>query len=445
MAAVGPRRRENALELNGGDHVVDVPEAELFLFLGHESLDPGAEDKGSHIEREFPVLHRVIDGVGLAGLDAHQALAAAGAVETAERLGACLLTGVHGLDLVETGGPRLRLEFFGLDPRGVDDPLFQLLHLLGGDWIGPLLAGTESRIDGLSREVVADGPGGPFALLDGVDHARGAEHHIAAGKESIATGGHGHRVGRDGLPARGLEAEEFGQLAIGRLAHGGNQRVRFDHEVRTLDRHRAPPAALVGFPEFHADALDADHAALFREDLKRRREKGEVDALGERVLDLARIRGHLLDRAAVHDAHLFRPKAARCPRGVDRRVAATDDHHVLPQARRFAEGVEAEEIHSVDNPADLLARDVEFLARVGPGRDKDRIEIPFDFIGGDALAHPGPGLELHPQRADEVQVTLQHGRRETVVGNSHREHATQHGQGLEDRDSMALEAELVGG
>ena len=150
--------------------------------------------------------------------------------------------------------------------------------------------------------------GGALAVGDGVDDARGPEHHVAARKDALAGSRQGHLVGDDRAPAGRFEPESLRRACdrpIGSRPGSGCRRrsVNSDPSIG----HGARTPARVRLSEFHADALDAAQRAVFGKDLDRGGQVLDIDALRKGRLDFGGIRRHLLAGAAVEDRDLRAP------------------------------------------------------------------------------------------------------------------------------------------
>jgi hypothetical protein len=119
----------------------------------------------------------------------------------------------------------------------------------------------------------------------------------------------------------------------------------------------------------------------------------------------------------------------------------------------------------VDDVFAVLTGDFEPAAVVGAGGDEDGVEVVGDPVGRHVSADGAVGLERHTERTDRVEILLEHGRREPVVRDPHREHAPQNGQrfvhrgleqgelmgrrqprrsGADDRDRLATGRDVLG-
>ena len=178
----------------------------------------------------------MVDGVGLARGNALHALAASGAIQAAAGLGLGLLGRIDLLHLAEIGRPLLDRDFVGQTAR-IPRPLpFQCLDLFGRERIGAGLAPPESLGQRAAGKIVVDRGRRALAVCDGFDHAGRSCHDVAAGKNPRPRRGQRQFVGLDGAGSRGFQAEQLGELSIGRLAHGGDERIGRHEELRSLAR-----------------------------------------------------------------------------------------------------------------------------------------------------------------------------------------------------------------
>ena len=124
---------------------------------------------------------------------------------------------------------------------------------------------------------------------------------------------------------------------VGVLAQREQYGLAGDVELGARDRLRAAASALVRLAKLVADEAHAARVSpLRREDLDRRREIHEVDALTLGLGELFLVDDHLIATAAVDDRDVIgaEPPGGRCT--VHRGVAATQHHDVLPHLDRAA-------------------------------------------------------------------------------------------------------------
>ena len=107
-------------------------------------------------------------------------------------------------------------------------------------------------------------------------------------------------------------------------------------------------------------------------DLLRRQQVAELHAFGERILDLVARRRHFLLAAPVNNSNR-RAVATRAPRRIDRRVAATENHHALaPQGRRrFAAPLQV--LDPGNHARTVLAGDPEMPRSLRPDADEKQV------------------------------------------------------------------------
>ena len=155
------------------------------------------------------------------------------------------------------------------------------------------------------------------------------------------------------------------------LADGGDHLIALDDEVGVAAGHRAATAARVVVAEGHRPALDADQlAGGVVDDLDRRDERLEHDALLLGGVDLFGPRGHLGARAAVEDRHLLGAEAQGGAGRVDGGVAAADHRDALADIDRAVDVVGLEERERFGDALAVLARH----ADVGALRSADAEE-----------------------------------------------------------------------
>jgi len=382
--------------------------------------------------------------LGLAGIDALHALAAPGTVQAPLCLGPGQFFRIDQLHLAEIGYPlgggnHLRRHAIGRLRLSL-----QPLQLRLRERVRPLGRFRDTLFQRPAAEVIVDCRGRPFSVGNRVDHAGRTDHHVAAGKDALARGGHRQFVRFDGSPARCSQVEQFGQLPIGRLAHGRDQHVGLDGELGAGHGHGSPAAAFVRLAQFHANALHGGKVALPADDLHRRGQVVDLHAFLDRRLDLLFVRRHLAAGTAIDDGHHLGALAHGGSGGVDGRVAAADNHHPVARRDRLAQAEFPQVIDAVDHAPAIFARDIELAAVMGSGGHEQGVEFLFELLGRDVLAHGGARPERHAQRLDGVQIPLEDLRREAVIGNSHGQHAAQHGKRFEDGDLMARAGQTAG-
>ena len=174
---------------------------------------------------------------------------------------------------------------------------------------------------------------------------------------------------------------------LGLLADRGDDGLHRQLVGVTLDRHRAATSRVVGLAELHPlHDHGADLALVVAQDLERRRQVLDVDALLEGLLDLALDGRHLGPGAAVENGHVgaHPPRDRRRVEGhpfgdagrVDGGVATADHHHVAADLDLLARVGVVEELGAGPDARPVLAGDAELLALVGADGDVDGVDSP---------------------------------------------------------------------
>ena len=203
------------------------------------------------------------------------------------------------------------------------------------------------------------------------------------------------------------------------------------------------PPAVVEPLQLHPHALDARDASV-AEELDGSDEREDLDPLLARLLDLARVGGHVLDLAAVEDGHLLRAEAQDRAGRVERGGAAADDDDVHPDLDLPAEVRLAQERDAVEDPGLVLAGDLGLVRELGAGRHVDRLVALLQLLELHVLADLDAGLDLHADLLDEAGLLREDLLREAVLGDAGGEHAAGDGERLVDGDAVAEAREVVG-
>ena len=424
VSSGGAGRREDSLELDVGQHVCGVAEAELAAPRGVEGLEARRQHDGPNVklDRLLPLV--VQDGARLTGFDTQHTLRAAGAVQTASGLRPCFFRRVNLFDFTKIGHPLFGCNLLRVGAGSAGELLLKLGQVLFRERIGALLGLLDALVQGTAGEVVVDCRGGPFAVGHRVDHARRSRHHVSPGKNPAAGGRHRQLVGLDGAPAGRLQAEQLGHLFIGRLAHRRDQGLGGDEELRSFHRHGPPASAGVRFAKLHADTLHGRHSAvlLLQDDPHRGRQVMYLDSLVDRGVDFRLVGGHLPARAAIDDRHLFGAQPSGSPRRVDGRVSPADDHYPFAEVYRLAERELAEEIDAVNHVLAVFAGDFQLAASMRAGGHEDCVKLLLDLFDRHVVADGGPRAERYSQRTDRRKVPFQDVGGQPVIGNPHRQH-----------------------
>ena len=144
-------------------------------------------------------------------------------------------------------------------------------------------------------EEFVDGQSSRLPCAHRLDHGRRAGHDVAAREDSSAACEARALVGDDVAVASGLQAGRGPwHEVVGAVADGDDRRIDLDELLAAGNRHRTPAAAVVRLTQFHPDDLDAaDPSVATVDELKRGRERHELDALVLAVVNLLDPRGHL--------------------------------------------------------------------------------------------------------------------------------------------------------
>ena len=175
------------------------------------------------------------------------------------------------------------------------------------------------------------------------------------------------------------------------------------------------------------------------------------NALFLRLLDLARDSWHLYARAAVDNGHIAsQSQGATCR--INGGIATTNDRYPFSHFRGgighpHVEQVQLpQEIGGVNDTLQILARDAQLPTLVSPhGQEDSIIALAQVFQAGTAVPTNGRvQLNLHTQGFDALNLVLKDLFGETIDRDAHSQHATSHGQGLEDGDAIAFSDQVIG-
>ena len=249
----------------------------------------------------------MVDGVGLAGVDATQALGADAAGQAAGRLRLRSLIGVAGLHLGEATHPFLYWQLGHRHPGGDPhlSPLYPFLDLRPCQFDHRQF-GLRRWLQFLPPQVAMDGLSSLMAGGDRLNDERRSGSDVAGSKDPRPC--RRQRVGVDGDSLLAGDADpralrDEGQTSP--LPHGEYDVVARHEVLRAGDRHRPPPPCLVGQPLLGAHALYAHHTPItVPHNLHRSNLPVEDDPLLLGAVHLLLVGRRLLAGAAVIDMHL---------------------------------------------------------------------------------------------------------------------------------------------
>ena len=442
VSAGGAGGRKQALHLHGGDHV-GVLGIGVAVESGRvEGFEAGGQDHGPGLEGHgFGPLAVGLQGhgPGLAGRHALVALAADGAFQAAVRLGAGGLFVVAELNFVEVGGAGFGGQHRHRLAHGVGQPVDG--HVLDR---GPVGLAPGGQI--LAADEAVDGNRRLLSGADGFHHRGRAGDRIAAGEDVRVRSLQGDRVDLHRTPVTQGAGALVGQTGPVRLlADGGNHRIDFDDKLGAGHRHGPPPSAGIRGAQFHADAFDGRDAAVFGDHPGRVGEGHQLDALFVALFDFFRVGRHLLDGAPVDDKRLLGAGAQGGAHAVHGHVAAADHRHPVAQMDAVAQVDLAQKVDPGKDPLIILALDAQPLALLGADADeKGLVALIAQLADGEILADFHPGLELHAQVLDDLNLRLDDIAGQPVGGNPHAEHAAEDRQFLENGHPVALDGQKIG-
>ena len=401
---------------------------------------PGAKHHGPDLQTQLFWLFLMDQGVGQACLDALVAFAAHAARQAAVAFASRAKLVVAQLDLVEVTGPVLGRSVGHRGP-GL---LFLVLDWNIHDRFPPGAAAF-IQIDALNETVHGDGRF--LARRDGF-HDRGrAGDRVASGEDVGVLGLEGHRIYLDGPPVAQCAGALVGEAGpVGFLADGRDDRVHFDDELAAGNRHGTPSPAVVRRSQFHFQAFHGGNLAAFRYYSDRVGQSHDLDAFFFALHDLLVVGGHLVAAAAIDDERLLASGAKRGANGVHGHVAAADHRHPVTDVDPFSQVDLFEKFQARVDPFVIFALDSQHLALLGADSHEERlVSLLTQLPDGEVLADLHAGLELHAQVLDDLDFGLDDVPGQTVGRYAHREHAAENGKLFENRNSVALDGEKIGG
>ncbi len=121
---------------------------------------------------------------------------------------------------------------------------------------------------------------------------------------------------------------------IGLLANCRDDRITFDDELGTLNRHWPTPSAFIRGAQFSLDTLKTGYPTRLALDTHGCGEIMNIDSLGQSALDLFWVSRHLLAAAAIDDVYLLATEPKCGSSSIDGHIASADDYHLV--ARPFS-------------------------------------------------------------------------------------------------------------
>ena len=174
-------------------------------------------------------------------------------------------------------------------------------------------------------------------------------------------------------------------------------------------------------------------------------EEVHLHALVLGLRDLRLVGGHLRARAPVEEAHLGDAQAQRGARAVDGGVPAAHHQHPAVDVDLALEAELLEELDAGEHPRGVFVRDAHPGAVPGPDSQEDGVVAALLEAGHREVAPElDVGGELDAEIEDLVDLEVEHVLGQTVLGDAVAQHAPRLGLGLEHRDLVAAEGEVVG-
>ena len=268
-------------------------------------------------------------------------------------------------------------------------------------------------------------------------HRRPVVRRVAAGEEALDVGPEGLGVDRDGLPPgearRSLPEACVKPSSTGfwPIAETASWQGRSNSEPSSGTGRRLPDAS--GSPSF----IRMQRSALSRlpslTHADRRGQLHQLHALGQAILDLHLVGGHLGLGPPVEDDHLVRAEPPGGPGHVHRGVAAAHDHHRALD-RVVVVGLLVQEVDPGDHALGVeLALDPHRLGCPGAAADEDRVVALHQLVQGDVAADRLVVEDLHARPLDVLDLGVYHRVRQPVGRDAVAQHPARARLGLVDR------------
>ena len=171
-------------------------------------------------------------------------------------------------------------------------------------------------------------------------------------------------------------------------------------------------------------------------------EREDLDALLERLLDLARVGGHVVDLAAVEHRHLLRAEAQGGAGRVEGGAAAADDDDVPADLDLPAEVHLAQERHAVIDAVLVLAGHLDLVRELRAGGDVDRL-VALRSSSNFTSLPTSTSVWIFTPTCSIIRISLARISRETVLGDARDEHSARDGQRLVDGHVVAEARQVV--
>ena len=216
------------------------------------------------------------------------------------------------------------------------------------------------------------------------------------------------------------------------------------------DGDRRTPAARVRLAERAGEELDLAGAAVgVGDDLRRHAGAVEADALVEALGELVVGGRDALVVLDAVDGDLLGAEAECGAPGVEGHVAAADDDDVLAHVDLLAERGGLEHAHGVEDALGVGAGDGQGAAALEADGEVHGLVaaavLLHEAVDGEVLAGGLVALQVDAERGDAVDVLLQGGLGQAVLGDAEAQHAAGLGLALEDGDGVAEQGEVAGG
>jgi len=436
---VGPGSTENALEFQARHHIGMLP-IEVGVHRGRiVDLGSRSQDHRAHLDGAGDFLLVVDHGVGLARGHTLVAFGADSAGQAARRLGQHLVLGETELYLIEPLHAFSRIETRHLFTR---NPIVALsANLLNRQ---PFSFAPFLEVRPLHKAV--DGDGRLLPCRNGFDNRPWPGYRIAPGEDIRIVALQGKRIDPHGAAVTegtGTFGSQTGP--VGFLPQGRNHRVDLDDEFRSRYLDGSSPAALVGFPQFHADAFDSLDPPVFADDPHGGGEGHDLDAFFPAFFDFFLIGGHFLMAAPIDDEGFGRPEAPGAAHGIHGNIAAADHGHSIAQDDVLPQVDPAQKVRTRVDPFQVLALYPKDLAFVGSnGQEESLVALLAQLSNGEVPAQVHPGSKLDPQVTDDLDFRFDDIPRQPIRGDAHRQHPAQDRQLFENGHPVACDSQIVG-
>ena len=254
----------------------------------------------------------------------------------------------------------------------------------------------------------------------------------------------GKRVGQSGALRRGLQITDIELAPVYDLANGADDAVELDR-LELAGSHRLAATFFIALAKLHQLDLHAGNLAVLTEDLNRRAQEAEFNALFLCLFDLVTVGGHFFFAAPIDDIGLFGAETDGRAADVHGDIAAADDSAALADLDLVAEIDFTQKVNTAENTLELFAGDLQFGALLrADGKVEALVALFAQLLDCNILADFDAALELNAHLAQNVDFGVENVLFKAEVRNTERQHTAGDGVAVKDRDGISLVGEIIG-